>query len=51
MSPRHDDGISFDRPVVHDPRVASGAAFCLLPDVERLHMLSVAHDQTYLVYR
>ena len=51
MSTRHDDGISFDRLIVYDARMAGRAAFVLAADAERLHMLAMTHDEAHIFYR
>ena len=51
MAPRYNDGIALDRTIVHDARVAGGAALRLPAQAERLHMLPMAHDQSHVFHR
>src|SRR5262249_3781256 len=51
MAAWNDDGIALDRFIMHYAGMAGGTPFLLSTSLERLHVLTMAHDQTHLFHR
>ena len=51
VASRHDDGVAFDRLLVHDARMAGRTSFPFAPRGKRRHVLSMAHDQADILQR